>query len=285
MSFSKSGLEVPALGLGAGALGDPALSEVNVHALLSKALELGVTLIDTAPSYGDSEARIGSFVDRAHFIISTKLGYGVPGVPDWTAECITKGVDLALKRLNVETLDIAHLHSCPKHVLQRGEVIQALQVAHEAGKVKVPAYSGDNEALGYAVSCGAFKSVQASLNLVDQRNAETLKVAKAAGLGVIAKRPLANAPWRFEQQPTRGEAEYYWHRWQRFLPIDFDPLSLFLRFVLGRQDVDVVLVGTRSISRLQENVRVAAKGPLPASVLAMLKTKYKAVGADWPARI
>src|ERR1700712_4330280 len=101
-AFGRSGpaaqLQVSPLGLGAGELGAAGLDDREVEQLLRTAVELGVTLIDTARSYGLSEERIGRHLRpvRDQIVLSTKVGYGVDGVPDWTAECIRRGVERAL---------------------------------------------------------------------------------------------------------------------------------------------------------------------------------------------
>ena len=70
------------------------------------------------------------------------------------------------------------------------------------GRVRVAAYSGDNEPLEWAAASGRFGSVQCSVNMADQYAvARGLAAAQQAGLGVIAKRPLANACWR--RMPSR----------------------------------------------------------------------------------
>jgi aryl-alcohol dehydrogenase-like predicted oxidoreductase len=215
-AFGRTGLSVSALGLGAGEIGDAALDEHEVEALLRAAVDCGITLIDTARSYGLSEARIGRFLApvRDQVVLSTKVGYGVAGVPDWTGECVRLGIDQALERLATDRIDIVHLHSCPTDVLERGDVVTALHDARRAGKLRSAAYSGDNEALAWAVASGQFDSLQLSFNVCDQRAATVIERAHAAGLGVIAKRPLANAPWRFADRPVGHEAELYWMRWR-----------------------------------------------------------------------
>ena len=110
--FGRSGLSVSVLGLGAGQIGAAELADRDVEALLRATVELGVTLIDTARSYGLSEERIGRFLApvRDHVVLSTKVGYGVDGVPDWTGECVRLGVDRALTLLATDRIDIVHLH-------------------------------------------------------------------------------------------------------------------------------------------------------------------------------
>ena len=62
------------------------------------------------------------------------------------------GVDQALKLLKTDYIDIVHLHSCSKEILERGDVILALEDAKQAGKIRVMAYSGENEDLDFAIS-------------------------------------------------------------------------------------------------------------------------------------
>jgi aryl-alcohol dehydrogenase-like predicted oxidoreductase len=289
--FGTTGLEVSAIGLGGGQIGDLSMSDQDVERLLDEALACGINLVDTARSYGASEERIGRFVRgrrREDIVLSTKIGYGIPDVPDWTPECIRRGVDAACARLGVEVIDIVHLHSCPREVLESGGVVDALDDAVRAGKVRVAAYSGDNEAAVHAVTCGRFGSVQTSFNLCDQRAADTvLPLAGERGLGVIAKRPVANAPWRFTERPTGDEAELYWQRWQA---LDLDPRGLdwhelALRFAVWFPGVHTAIVGTANPAHLRSNVELACRGPLPDALVAAARGAFSRHGQGWPGRI
>ena len=287
--FGRTGLSVSPLGLGAGELGGEALDDREVEALLRTAVELGVTLIDTARSYGLSEDRIGHYLApvRDRVVLSTKVGYGVDGVADWTGDCVRLGVDRALGKLATDRIDIVHLHSCPIDVLERGDVIAALHDARRAGKLRCAAYSGDNEALAWAADSGQFDSLQLSWNLCDQRAARVIERAHARGLGVIAKRPLANAPWRFADRPSGHEAELYWVRWKA-LGIDPGELpwdELAARFAAHASGVSSAIAGTSSAAHLRHNAELVARGPLPPAVVAAVRARFDAVGADWPARI
>lgn len=282
-SLGSPGLEVSVLGLGAGGLGAPALSDRDVQGLLGRARELGVNLVDTAPSYGESEARLGRALagQRDAWVVSTKVGYGVPGVPDWTGPCITLGVEQALRRLGTEHLDIVHLHSCPAEVLERGEVVAALTDAVRAGKVRAAAYSGDAHPLYVAVESGAFTVVQATLSLLDQHNAPTLALARRRGLGVIAKRVLANAPWRFDHEPERPDEATYWRRW-REAELDLAaPQDAALRFAAHHPAVSTALIGTRSTHHLEAAARAVAAGPLAAETAELLARRFAERGTAW----
>jgi aryl-alcohol dehydrogenase-like predicted oxidoreductase len=294
--FGRTGLMVSPLGLGAGELGDPAQDDREVEAVLRGALDHGVTLIDTARSYGLSEQRIGRFLPavRDSVVLSTKVGYGVDGVPDWTPECILLGIDHALGRLATDRIDIVHLHSCPIEVLARGEVIRALHTARAAGKLRCAAYSGDNEALAWAADSGAFDSLQLSFSLCDQHAAPVIARAAERGLGVIAKRSLANAPWRFAERPVGHEAELYWVRWRALWDdasgaallaggLGWDELAL--RFTAHHAGVSAAITGTRRLAHLTHNAELAARGPLPDPVVASIRDRFAAIGAAWPARI
>lgn len=284
--FGQTGLTVSALGLGAGQIGDATLDETSVEKLLNSVLDLGIRLIDTARGYGLSEERIGRYLRprRHEFVLSTKIGYDIPGYADWSGPIITAGVDAALVRLQTDYLDIVHLHSCPLEVLQQGDVITALQAAVSAGKVRVAAYSGDNAPLEWAANSGAFGSIESSINLCDQRViARGLRLAQQHSLGVIAKRPVANAPWRWNTRPVGDYAEVYWERWQA-MGIDPAPLEwqeLALRFAAYLPGVHSCIVGTRNLDHLRQNVAIVERGPLPAATVAQIQQAFQTHDQNW----
>ena len=84
--LGSTGLEVSIVGFGAMHLNDDRVSEAEAGRLLNAVLDLGVNLVDTARGYGLSEERIGRHLSwrRRDFLLSTKVGYGIPGFEDWT---------------------------------------------------------------------------------------------------------------------------------------------------------------------------------------------------------
>jgi aryl-alcohol dehydrogenase-like predicted oxidoreductase len=285
-ALGRTGLQVSALGFGAGPVGTPELSESEAAALLHGVLDAGVTLLDTAPSYGLSEERIGRHLSgrRQEFLLSTKCGYGVPGVEDWTGPCITQGVELALRRLRTDVLDVVHFHSCPIDVLERPGVVEALTRVVEQGKVRVAAYSGDNVPLEWALHSGKFGSVQLSVNVFDQRALErALPVATERGIGVIAKRPLGNAPWRFHARPEAPDVATYWDR-MRAMGLDtggLDWSELALRFAAFVPGVASCIVGTTRLENLRRNVRALEQGPLPSDLAERIQGAFRHHGRQW----
>ena len=268
-TFGNTGLKVSPLGFGAGQIGESDLSEKDAERILNQVLDAGITLIDTARSYGLSEQRIGRHAGRRRneFVLSTKVGYGIAGHPDWTYGCVKAGIDEALRNLRTDRIDIVHLHSCPVETLRNGEPARALLEAVEGGKVRVAAYSGENDALEWAVRNGPFGSVQHSVNICDQRSIDgSLKHEREKSLGVIAKRALANAPWRYAECPKGKYVEEYWWRWKT-MKIDLRGLDrdeLALRFSAFTPGVCACVVGTKDVKHLVHNIANLEKGPLPA---------------------
>ncbi|MEM6370105.1 MAG: aldo/keto reductase [Myxococcota bacterium] len=278
-AYGTSGLSVSRLGLGTGGL--DRLDAREAEGLVRGALDLGVTLFDTAPSYGAAESKLGVALGplRDKAVLSTKLGYGVPGVEDWTGPCIQGGVDLALTRLGTDRVDIAHLHSCSAEVIERGEVVEALLDAKRAGKVRFCAYAGDGHALHVACSSGAFDGVLATTSVLDRHNLTTLELVPH--LGRIAKRILANAPWRFREAPREPDLAENYRRWNIAALALEDPADAFLRWAAFHTGFDAVLLGTTGLSRLESAARSLTAGPLPEELRALLDAVWVAHGADW----
>jgi aryl-alcohol dehydrogenase-like predicted oxidoreductase len=253
--------------------------------VLHAALDCGISLIDTARGYGTSEERIGRHLDsrRDEFTLVTKVGYDVEGVEDWTFDAVAGGVDRALRMLGTDVLDVALLHSCSVDVLRRGDVIEALLAARDSGKVRVAGYSGENEALDWAVRSGAFGAVETSVNVADQWSLENvLPAAASAGMGVIAKRPLANAPWRFAERPAGSYSETYWERLRAMAraPADGDWAATAARFAAYAPGVSAAIVGTASPEHLRAAVEAVERGPLAEDEVAAWRAAWRAF--SWP---
>lgn len=288
-NFGNTGLNVSALGFGAGEIGDYAVSEKDSEIILNTVLDLGINLIDTARGYFASEERIGKYIShrRSEFVLSTKVGYGIDGYSDWSYDIITAGVENALKLLKTDYLDIVHMHSCDLDTLKCGDVINALQKTIEQGKVRVAAYSGENEELKFAVDSNSFGSIQTSINICDQIDLDgSIKNAKEKGLGVIAKRPIANAPWRFSERPYGNYCEEYWHRWKTMnLPQQENWLDTFLRFSVFANGVDTAIVGTTKIEHLKSNIRIIEQGPLDSELNNLILESFKNHNNNWAGEV
>jgi aryl-alcohol dehydrogenase-like predicted oxidoreductase len=285
--LGRTGLVVSPLGLGAGPLGDLALEEAAAARVVHEAIDHGVTLIDTAPSYGASEERLGRALHgkRDGVVVCTKGGYGVTGTEDWTPAVIERGIDQALRRLATDRIDVFFLHSCSRDRLARGDLVEPLVRARDAGKIRAIGYSGDGDALEHAVLSGTFDVVECSVNLADQRALDrAVPEAHARGLGVIGKRALANAAWLARERPARDDVAVYWERLLTLfegappsLPWD----ELAVRFATHAPGVASALVGTRCTEHLARAVEHAGRGALPLAVSSDVVRRFREHGRSW----
>ena len=126
------------------------------------------------------------------------------------------------------------------------------------------------------------------MNLADQWTATTLLPrAVEAGLGVIAKRPLANAAWRFEDRPVGRYEEPYWERLRvmGIEPADGDWISTAIRFSAFAPGVSTAIVGTSSADNLRDVVDAVARGPLPAAEVERWAAAFAPHLGQWPPQV
>ena len=172
----------------------------------------------------------------------------------------------------------------PKPILRKGDAITALQTAREKGYTRYIGYSGDSQAARYAVECGAFDSLQISINIADQEAIDLiLPLAREKEMGVIAKRPIANAAWKTGRPPVNSYHQTYWDRLQK-LNYPFleganlkDAVALALRFTLTTPGVATAIVGTKKTERWEENARLLEAGPLSDSEYAKIREQWEEV--------
>jgi len=182
--------------------------------------------------------------------------------PNWSQASILQSIERSLQRLKTDRLDIVHLHSCSESELRKGEAITALQTARERGYTRYIGYSGDSRAAHYAAECGAFDTLQMSINIADQEAIDlTLPVAREKNLGVIVKRPIANAAWKTGHKPMDSYQHEYWERLRK-LNYDFlhhfdleKTISIALRFALSLPGVHTAIVRTTKPERLPKMPR------------------------------
>ncbi|HLI49540.1 MAG TPA: aldo/keto reductase [Chthonomonas sp.] len=292
--LGKTGLEVSVLGFGGAEIGYLGAEASTVERLLNSALDAGLNVIDTAECYSNgqvsSEELIGQAIAhrRSECYLFTKCGHASGlDYPDWSPTLLERSIERSLRRLRTDYLDLIQLHTCSLEVLQRGEVIEVLQRARDAGKARFIGYSGDNEAALYALECGAFDTLQTSISIADQRGIDLLlPVARRNNIGVIVKRPIANAVWLYKERPTNGYIAPYWERLQklqyRFLADPEEAAATALRFVIGLPGVHTAIVGTTKPERWQQNAKLLEAGGLEPEQIEEIRRRWKEVAeANW----
>ena len=269
------------LGLGGSEIGYERASQATVDRLVGHALDAGLNVIDTAECYERSEQLIGGALGprRRECVLLTKCGHASGwGRADWRQKPLLGSIERSLERLRTDHVDLIQLHSCSEDVLRRGDAIAALQTARERGLARFIGYSGDGAAARFAVECGAFDTLQTSISVADQEPLHlTLPLAAERDMGVIAKRPVANAAWLGARRPSRDT--YGYEYWKRLQALDYpfvkrrDSLAVALRFTLAVSAVHTAIVGTARPGRFEENARhVTAR--MPAA-------EFDAIRARW----
>jgi aryl-alcohol dehydrogenase-like predicted oxidoreductase len=310
--MARFGRDVSVVGLGAWQLGADwgSVGEDQALATLAAAVEAGVTFIDTADVYGDgrSERLIGRFL-REHpapgITVATKMGRRVPQEPGaYTMDNFRAWTDRSRANLGVDALDLVQLHCPPTPVFHTDAVFDALDTLVAEGRVTAYGVSVEtcDEALA-AIARPGVASVQIILNALRHKPLEAvLPAAAAAGVGIIARVPLASGllSGRYDERTTfaaddhrsynrHGEAfdvgETFSgvdfttglaavRRLSPVLPERWTMTQFALRWVLDQPGVSVVIPGARNPDQAQANAAVADLPVLPAKARAAVTEVY-----------
>jgi aryl-alcohol dehydrogenase-like predicted oxidoreductase len=247
----------------------------EARAILDHAAAAGISLLDTAIAYGESESRLGQ-LDVAHWHVVSKLPPLAEGCGDVGA-WVRNAVQGSLERLRIRRLYGLLLHE-PRDLLGgRGPALNAaLLELRERGTVhKVGLSVYDPEELEAVWPRFPVDIVQAPFNIVDRRIAASgwlarlheagtevhVRSAFLQGLLVMgaARRPPRFARW-----------QRLWHQWDQWLSEQrLTPLAACLRFVLARPEIRRVIVGVDCLAQLREIIAASTGKPvMPPESLA-----------------
>lgn len=211
-ALGASGITLSLLGLGLVKIGRNAdvkypeafelPSDERVIELLQMADQLGVTLLDTAPAYGTSEARLGRALQQLpqfakRCVISTKVGetWDTSGSAfDFTPDAIKRSVERSMSRLHRDHLDIVLLHSSGADVdiLNKHHPLETLQNLQQQGLIKACGFSGKTlEGGRLALEQGA-QVLMVTYNADETDQLPLLDDAAKQKVGVLIKKPLAS---------------------------------------------------------------------------------------------
>jgi aryl-alcohol dehydrogenase-like predicted oxidoreductase len=296
--LGRTGLVAGVMGLGAGGhsrLGQSTgHSEADSIAVVRRALELGVNLFDTAEGYGTEllVARALSGVPRDRYILSTKKNVTAKD-RRLTADEFTQGVLACLQRLQVDYVDIFHLHGVKPQDYDYAvnEIVPALQKLQAAGAVR---YLGITESFGSdtqhamlsrAVQDDCWGVMMVGFNILNQTARERVfPHTRAKRIGTLIMFAVRRALTSADQlRPLLAKLVEQGHIDRNALDLD-DPLGFLTapgvagslaeaayRFCRYEPGVDVVLSGTGNLAHLEENYRSLHQPPLPAAVAAQLR--------------
>ncbi|HVZ82133.1 MAG TPA: aldo/keto reductase [Terracidiphilus sp.] len=245
--------------VGEGAWGEPADAEA-ARRVLRRAVELGVTLIDTADAYGPeiAERLIAEALHPypAGVVIATKGGITRQG-PAKTeyvgrAGYLIQCVEMSLRRLKLERIELYQLHRIdPRTPLE--EQLGALKQMQEQGKIRHIGLSEVTPAqIEEAQKIVPIVSVQNRYSLADRRHEETLRWCEKRGIAFLPWYPMAAGKMFKQDHPLqlalRRAAEAH----------GATPAQVSLAWLLQRSPVLLPIPGTSKIAHLEENVAAAA---------------------------
>jgi aryl-alcohol dehydrogenase-like predicted oxidoreductase len=259
--FGKTGLQVTRIALGGYPFGgvnraqgwDPFTPEGRSLAIetIHAALDAGINLIDTAPSYGDgnSESIVGEATQgrREQFYLATKVGYR------GSAQDVLASVKASLKRLRTDVIDIIQFHGGMysaqevRHVLNDG-LLDALLTLREQGVVRSIGFTVEEPWTAKPfIASGQLDVMQVRYNLIYQSAAlHVLNEAREADMGVSVMRPMTSGIFqRLTETIAPG-----WHD-------AHDLYETALKSVLSDSRVHVANVGMRWPKEVAKNVALA----------------------------
>jgi aryl-alcohol dehydrogenase-like predicted oxidoreductase len=200
--LGRTGFNVSAIGFGAWAIGGTwgPVDDADSLKALHRALDLGVNFFDTADVYGDGHSeRLLARLKRERgpiFHVATKVGRRLNphNAANYTRENLTAFIERSARNLEVEALDLLHLHCPPTDVYYQPEVFGALDELKRAGKIKHYGVSVERvEEAMKAIEYPDVQSVQIIFNIFRQRPAELFFAeAQRRKVGILARLPLSS---------------------------------------------------------------------------------------------
>ena len=264
--LGRTGLEVTRLGYGAGHRRP--LTEAEIGSMLHAVLDAGITFIDTANDYGNSEEMIGRHLRtrRDEYVLATKCGCHPDGRHVWTRANLFRGLHESLARLRVDCVDVMQLHNPSAQDVERGRLAETLQDMRRQGKVRWIGVSATLPDLPAFLAQDVFDVFQIPYSGLEREHEAWIAQAAQQGGGTIIRGGVALG------EPKVGLGQTA--RWDRFRQAQLDDLrqpgesrtAFLLRLTLAHPDAHTVIVGTTNPAHLKENVQAATAGPLVPDV-------------------
>ncbi|HEY8454433.1 MAG TPA: aldo/keto reductase [Actinopolymorphaceae bacterium] len=307
--------KVGVVGLGTWQLGGDwgEVSTGDALATLAAAADAGVTFLDTADVYGDgrSERIIGQFLasarseGRPRIMVATKMGRRMAQDPaNYTLANFRAWTDRSRENLGVDTLDLIQLHCPPTEVIVSDQTYDDLDTLVAEGRVSAYGVSVETCAQALAaIERPGVATIQIILNPFRLKPLEeVLPAAREAGVGIIARVPLASGllAGKYDRSTRFPENDHRTYNregaafdvGETFSGVDFEtglaavarlhPLvppqvtmaEFALRWILDQLGVSVVIPGARNPAQVRSNVRVAELPPLPTATHDAVRAIY-----------
>lgn len=292
-TLGKTGLAVTKLSFGAMEIRGPRIwsgrpvTDGEAEAILNTVLDSGINFIDTSYDYGLSEEYIGRFIShrRDEYFLATKCGCTLVDQGDhddtphvWTRENLLHNIDVSLKRMKTDHVDLLQLHNPSVEQVESGRLVDVLQEIRMSGKVRFIGISSTFPHIDTFIDWKVFETFQIPYSALERDHENAITRAAQSGAGTIIRGGVG----RGEPGAGLGSTD----RWAVWSKAELDDLlaegesrtTFLLRFTLSHPDMTTTIVGTKNPAHLAENLREAAKGPLRADVYEEAKRRLSASG-------
>ena len=315
-TLGRTGRQVSVVGLGTWQLGADwgDVSEADATAVLEASAEAGVTFFDTADVYGDgrSEQLVGRFVAAhpdAGFTVATKMGRRAEQVPaSYVEASFREWLDRSRRNLGVDRIDLVQLHCPPSQVIDDDATYDVLDRLVDDGVIAAYGVSVETAAQALsAIGRPHVASVQIILNAFRMKPLdEVLPAASAAGVGIIARVPLASGllSGKYDLDTTFAADDHRTYNrdgsafdvGETFSGVDYatgveaaqefsalvaatglpdiTPAQAAIAWAWQQPGVSTVIPGARNVSQAQANAAAGRLHDLPVELLAGVSELY-----------
>jgi aryl-alcohol dehydrogenase-like predicted oxidoreductase len=290
--FGASGDQVTVLGYGAMELRH--VGEAQAERLLNGVLDAGINYIDTSPDYGPSEDMIGKYIShrRSEYFLATKCGCDIPpsgnaGVKRrhlYAGQQLLHNIEHSLQRLKTDYVDVWQIHNAYPEQLQNTDVLETMHQVKESGQVRHIAVSMSGTGPGYGYvqlrdyltpEWSAFDAMQVWYSALVRHSEHAITQAANKGIGTI----IRGATRRIDPYNSLTDA---------CTKLNLDDLrdpgetaaQFLLRFVITHPDVHTIIVGTKNLDHLADNVSAANIGALSEDVYQQTIARLQSTGIN-----
>ena len=303
--LGATGITVSGIGLGAWQLANPAWGlhdTAGALRIVEGALETGCNFFDTAPGYseGRSEELLGQALkaSRGSVTICTKFGHNADGTTNFDADAVRPALERSLRRLQTDYVDVYLLHNPPAQVLDGSHpgVYDELERLKSEGKLRAYGVSLDTlHELETVIKTTRCQAVEVLFNVFHQDPLAAFRLAKARGIGLIAKVPL-DSGWLSGKYRGTSSFDGIRSRWtpeviarraalvEQFaalLPPGVPVRHAALQYILAQPEISTAIPGAKSAEQAGENF-AAAGGTLSAETVRAIHSLWERELRDRP---
>ena len=303
--LGKTGIEITELGYGCTAqfgkdfLGKPGISEEQAYSLVHTALETGIEFFDTGFNYGYAEERLGRCLSaifqegiwkREDLVIQTKgcetlNEDGSYGPHDYSADWIKRSLDISLKRLQIDYVDLFALHGAKPGVLT-DELMVLFEDLKRQGMIRAYGVSGISDEFGnWICEHKCFDYIMMTYNYAEARRNKLIEKLSANGIGILSGASLNRSLNTIRFFPRNRNDLWYAIRAishfrgdvKRARKFDFvkeveglSPQQISLAYILQNRYVTSASFNTTNPEHLKSNVK-AAEISLPSGIIERIE--------------